>query len=68
MSLGVALHKPRVFIDYFLGQLWTFKYDSFLGKGINVHVDFARVNGLMERCLRLPQRLALSLKTLIPKA
>ena len=27
-----------------LEQLWAFKYDSFLGKGINVHADFARTN------------------------
>ena len=35
---------PRVFRDYLLGQLWAFKYDSVLGKGINVHADFAKVN------------------------
>ena len=27
-----------------LEQLWAFKYDSVLGKGINVHADFARIN------------------------
>jgi tetratricopeptide (TPR) repeat protein len=35
---------PRVFLDYGLTQLWGFKYDTTLGKGINVHADFARVN------------------------
>lgn len=38
-------HKmPRVFKDYSLNQLWGFKYDATLGKGINVHADFAKVN------------------------
>jgi hypothetical protein len=27
-----------------LEQLWAFKYDSVLGKGINIHADFARIN------------------------
>jgi hypothetical protein len=27
-----------------LEQLWAFKYDSILGKGINIHADFARIN------------------------
>jgi len=27
-----------------LEQLWAFKYESVLGKGINVHADFARIN------------------------
>ncbi|MEO6018021.1 MAG: tetratricopeptide repeat protein [Polaromonas sp.] len=46
LQLAKELKKamPRVFRDYFLGQLWAFKYDSFLGKGINVHADFAKVN------------------------
>jgi len=35
---------PRVFGDHALEQLWSFKYDSELGTGINVHADFARVN------------------------
>lgn len=35
---------PRVFLDYGLTQLWGFKYDTTLGKGINVHADFAQVN------------------------
>ncbi len=35
---------PRVFGPHDLEQLWAFKYDSRIGKGINVHADFARVN------------------------
>ncbi len=35
---------PRVFRDYPLNQLWAFKYDAVLGKGINLHADFALVN------------------------
>jgi len=35
---------PRVFRDYSLDQLWGFKYEPTLTKGINVHADFAKVN------------------------
>ena len=35
---------PRIFKNYPLNQLWAFKYDSRLGKGINIHADFALVN------------------------
>lgn len=35
---------PRVFKDHRLSHLWGFKYDETLGRGINVHADFARVN------------------------
>jgi len=35
---------PRIFGAHPLEQLWGFKYDSKLGRGINVHADFARVN------------------------
>ncbi len=35
---------PRVFRDYPLNQMWGFKYDATLEKGINVHADFADVN------------------------
>lgn len=35
---------PRVFRNHRLSHLWGFKYDSTLGKGINVHADFAQVN------------------------
>jgi tetratricopeptide (TPR) repeat protein len=32
---------PKLFGPHKLGKLWGFKYDSTLGKGINVHADFA---------------------------
>ena len=35
---------PEVFRSYPLNQLWGFKYDTRLGKGINIHADFALVN------------------------
>ena len=35
---------PRVFLDYALNQLWGFKYEPLMTKGINVHADFAKVN------------------------
>jgi len=35
---------PRIFGDHTLEQLWGFKYDSKMGRGINVHADFARIN------------------------
>jgi len=35
---------PRIYKDYLLSQMWGFKYDSQLGKGINVHADFAKIN------------------------
>ncbi len=46
LRLASELRKamPRVFLDYGLTQLWGFKYDTTLGKGINVHADFAQVN------------------------
>jgi hypothetical protein len=43
LQLAVELKKsmPRIYKDYLLSQMWGFKYDSQLGKGINVHADFA---------------------------
>lgn len=35
---------PRIFGGLALEQLWSFKYTSSMGRGINVHADFARVN------------------------
>ncbi len=35
---------PEIFGECPLGRFWGFKYDSTLGKGINVHADFALVN------------------------
>lgn len=37
-------HMPLVFQDYLLTQLWGFKYEPALTRGINVHADFAKVN------------------------
>jgi len=46
LQLAVELKKtmPRIYKDYLLSQMWGFKYDSQLGKGINVHADFANIN------------------------
>jgi tetratricopeptide (TPR) repeat protein len=35
---------PRIFGGQRLEQLWGFKYTSYMGRGINVHADFAKVN------------------------
>ncbi len=35
---------PRLFGGQRLEQVWSFKYTSELGRGINVHADFARLN------------------------
>jgi tetratricopeptide (TPR) repeat protein len=35
---------PNLFGKHRLGRFWGFKYDSVLGKGINIHADFALVN------------------------
>ncbi|WP_332740346.1 tetratricopeptide repeat protein [Hydrogenophaga sp.] len=35
---------PRVFHDYLLTQIWGFKYEPAVTRGINVHADFAKVN------------------------
>ena len=32
---------PKLFGPHKLGKFWGFKYDSTLGKGINIHADFA---------------------------
>ncbi len=37
-------NMPGIFGECPLGRFWGFKYDSTLGKGINVHADFALVN------------------------
>jgi hypothetical protein len=38
-------HKmPRLFGGQRLEQLWAFKYTARMGRGINVHADFARLN------------------------
>ena len=35
---------PNLFGKHRLGRFWGFKYDSTLGKGINIHADFALIN------------------------
>lgn len=44
ISRELKLKLARILDQQQLEQLWAFKYDSVLGKGINVHADFARVN------------------------
>ena len=40
----LRIKLPNIIRDFNLEQMWGFKYDSKLGKGINVHADFARIN------------------------
>ena len=35
---------PKLFGPYSLNKFWAYKYDSTLGKGINIHADFAKHN------------------------
>lgn len=46
LQLGRELRQklPRLFGPHTLNRFWGFKYDAILGKGINVHADFARLN------------------------
>jgi tetratricopeptide (TPR) repeat protein len=46
MQLAHELQQkmPRIFGAHRVGRFWGFKYDATLGKGINVHADFALVN------------------------
>jgi tetratricopeptide (TPR) repeat protein len=43
LQIAIELQKklPKLFGLHKLSQFWGFKYDSTLGKGINVHADFA---------------------------
>ena len=43
LQIAIELQKklPRLFGPYGLAKFWAFKYDSTLGKGINVHADQA---------------------------
>ena len=43
LQIAVDLQQklPKLFGPHKLGKFWGFKYDSTLGKGINVHADFA---------------------------
>lgn len=44
IALELKQRLPRIFGPHRLEQLWGFKYDARVQKGINVHADFARVN------------------------
>ena len=46
LHIAIELKKklPRLFGKARLGRFWAFKYDSSLGKGINIHADFALIN------------------------
>ena len=48
IHFGIAQELKSYLFDVIqqdrLEQLWAFKYDTVLGKGINVHADFARIN------------------------
>ena len=46
LQIAIELKKklPRLFGKARLGRFWAFKYDSSLGKGINIHADFALIN------------------------
>jgi len=44
ISEELKIHLSDVIQNDRLEQLWAFKYDSILGKGINIHADFARIN------------------------
>ncbi len=44
IAAELQMKMPRIFGAHRLEQLWAFKYTSQIGRGINVHADFARVN------------------------
>jgi len=46
LQIAIELKQklPKLFGKHSLGKFWAFKYDSILGKGINVHADFALLN------------------------
>ena len=43
LQIAIDLQKnlPKLFGPHRLGTFWGFKYDATLGKGINIHADFA---------------------------
>ena len=41
IAIDLKQKLPKLFGPHKLGRFWGFKYDSMLGKGINVHADFA---------------------------
>ena len=46
LQIAIELKQklPKLFGKHRLGKFWAFKYDSTLGKGINIHADFALLN------------------------
>jgi tetratricopeptide (TPR) repeat protein len=44
IALELKERMPRIFGAHRLEQMWGFKYDPCVSKGINVHADAARVN------------------------
>jgi len=41
IAIDLKQKLPKLFGQHKLGKFWAFKYDSTIGKGINVHADFA---------------------------
>ena len=41
IAINLKQKLPKLFGQHKLGKFWAFKYDSTLGKGINIHADFA---------------------------
>jgi len=41
IAIDLKQKLPKLFGKHILGKFWAFKYDTTLGKGINVHADFA---------------------------
>ena len=43
LQIAIELKQklPKLFGPHILGKFWGFKYDSKLGRGINIHADFA---------------------------
>ena len=41
IAMDLQQKLPKLFGPHKLGKFWGFKYDSRLGKGINIHADFA---------------------------
>ena len=44
IAIDLKQKLPKLFGQHNLGKFWAFKYDSTLGKGINIHADFALIN------------------------
>ena len=41
IAIDLKQKLPKLFGPHILGSFWGFKYDTTLGKGINIHADFA---------------------------